>query len=292
MQALNDRIKEIKNDDISTWKEAQVKEWIIRPILDLLGWRLREIIPEYGVETQSVDYTLQIKEKNKVFIEAKSPKKNLNKKRYQDQLFNYSARKNPDLAILTDGTLWWFYLPRAEGDWDDRKFYTIDILEQEIEDIVDKFSLLLSRENVASGEAVRQAESILKSHRREKLIRATLPQTTPAKRTGTKLPRKTNNQREKPKRMQIGNESYELRYQSEILINTANWLIDKGHLNPSDCPIKLATRDRFIISTSERGRNKLKKGLYIERYSRRARRYAQRLLEQYGYDPKKLLKIE
>lgn len=207
MQALNDRIKEIKNDDISTWKEAQVKEWIIRPVLDLLGWGLREIIPEYDVETQSVDYTLQIKEKNKVFIEAKSPKKNLNKKRYQDQLFNYSARKNPDLAILTDGNLWWFYLPRAEGDWDDRKFYTIDISGQEIEDIVDKFDLLLSRKNVESGEAVQHAESILKSHQREKLIRATLPQTTPAKRTGTKLPRKTNNQRKKPKRMQIGNES-------------------------------------------------------------------------------------
>ncbi len=81
MQALDDYIKEIRDDlNIFTWKEAQVKEWIIRPVLDLLGWGLREIIPEYDVETQCVDYTLQIKEKNKVFIEAKSPKKNLNKK--------------------------------------------------------------------------------------------------------------------------------------------------------------------------------------------------------------------
>ena len=293
MQALSDCIKEIRDDpNISTWKEARVQLSIILRILNLLNWDIfREIIPEYDVENGSVDYALQIKKKNKVFIEAKSPKKNLNRKKYQEQLFNYSARKNPDLAILTDGTLWWFYLPRAEGDWNDRKFYTINILEQEIEDIVGKLDLLLSRKNVASGKAVQHAESILKSHRREKLIRATLPQTAPAKRTGTKLPRKINNQREKPKRMQIGNESYELRYQSEILINTANWLIDKGHLKPSDCPVKLATRDQFIISTSERGRNKLKKGLYIERYSGRARRYAQKLLKKYGYDPA-ILKIE
>lgn len=45
MQTLDDCIKEIRNDhSIATWKEAQVKDWIIRPILDLLGWGRREII--------------------------------------------------------------------------------------------------------------------------------------------------------------------------------------------------------------------------------------------------------
>ena len=276
MQTLDDCIKEIRNDhSIATWDEAQVKLKVILRILSLLDWDIyREIDPEYDVETRKVDYALQINGGNKLFIEAKRPKKNL--ENYQKQLLEYCFKEGVELAILTNGIEWWFYLPLQKGAWNDRKFYTINILEHEIENIIGKFDLLLSRKNVASGKAVQHAESILKSR---------------PKRPDIKSPRKTNNQREKPKRMQIGNESYELRYKSEILINTANWLIDKGYLKPSDCPVKLATRDQFIISTSERGRNKLKKGLYIERYSGRARRYAQRLLELYGYNPK-ILKVE
>ena len=175
MQTLSDCIKEIRDDpNISTWNEAQAKEWIIRPILDLLGWGRREIIPEYGVGTRRVDYTLQINRDNEVFIEAKKPGENL--ENHQEQLLDYSFKEGVDLAILTNGIAWWFYLPLKKGAWNDRKFYTIDILGQEIKDIVDKFSLLLSRENVASGEAVRQAESILKSSQREKIVKERLPE--------------------------------------------------------------------------------------------------------------------
>ena len=66
--------------------------------------------------------------------------------------------------------------PEQRGDWNDRKFYTIDILKQEIKDIIKKFSRLLSRENVASGKAVQHAESILEKRQREKAIRENLPE--------------------------------------------------------------------------------------------------------------------
>ena len=175
MQALSDCIKEIRNDsNISTWNEAQAKEWIIRPILDLLGWGRREIIPEYGVEARRVDYALQVNGDSEVFIEAKKPGEDL--ENHQKQLLDYSFGNGVDLAILTNGIAWWFYLPLKKGVWNDRKFYTIDILDQGIEDIVDKFDLLISRQNVASGEAVRQAESILKSSQRDKIVKDRLPE--------------------------------------------------------------------------------------------------------------------
>ena len=175
MQALSDCIKEIRNDhSIATWNEAQAREWIIRPILDLLGWGRREITPEYGVGTRRVDYALEINGDYEVFIEAKKPQVDL--ENHQEQLLDYSFKKGVDLAILTNGIAWWFYLPLKKGAWNNRKFYTINILEQGIEDIVDKFDLLLSRQNVASGEAVRQAESILKSSQREKIIKERLPE--------------------------------------------------------------------------------------------------------------------
>lgn len=175
MQALSDCIKEIRNDhSIATWNEAQAREWIIRPILDLLGWGRREITPEYGVGTRRVDYALEINGDNEVFIEAKKPQVDL--ENHQEQLLDYSFQEGVDLAILTNGIAWWFYLPLKKGAWNNRKFYTINILEQDIEDIVDKFDLLLSRENVASGRAVRQAESILKSRQREKILKERLPE--------------------------------------------------------------------------------------------------------------------
>ena len=175
MQTLSNCIKEIRNDsNISTWNEAQTREWIIRPILDLLGWGRREITPEYGVGTRRVDYALEINGDNEVFIEAKKPQVNL--KNHQEQLLDYSFKEGVDLAILTNGIAWWFYLPLKKGAWNNRKFYTINILEQEIEDIVDKFDLLLSRQNVESGNAVQQAESILKSSQREKIVEERLPE--------------------------------------------------------------------------------------------------------------------
>ena len=175
MQTLSDCIKEIRNDQsIATWNEAQAREWIIRPILDLLGWGRREITPEYGVGSRRVDYALEINGGNEVFIEAKKPGEEL--ENHQEQLLDYSFKEGVDLAILTNGIAWWFYLPLKKGVWNDRKFYTIDILEQGIEDIVDKFDLLISRQNVASGESVRQAESILENRQREKIVKERLPE--------------------------------------------------------------------------------------------------------------------
>ncbi len=347
--ALVDCIQEIRDiSDIQQFDEAKAKEWIIRPILRTLGYHDREIVPEYEVKNnEKVDYTLQVRGKNKVFIEAKRPKTNLEK--YQEQLLNYSSRKNPDLAILTNGILWWLYLPRAEGDWDERKFYTIDILGQEIEDIVDKFNSLLSRENVASGEAVQQAESFLKKRQKEKAIRESLPeawnsvikepheslvkilkervvkicdfkpenseiwefirdhqeewllpleleQEVPplVKRPEIQPEHQAKNQRKKPKRMQIDSESYELKNGYEILVNTANWLIDKGDLKPSDCPIKKVQGKSDLINKTGNGledcRN-LKKGLYIDTHGiikKTVIPYAQKLLKDYEYDPEML----
>ena len=101
---------------------------------------------------------------------------------------------------------------------------------------------------------------------------------------------------EKPKWMQIGSESYELKYDYKILVKTANWLIDKGHLNRSECPIKISDRaERCIINSTpihptgmqfER-QHKLKNGLYIERKWNRkhAIQHSKTLLKKYGYDP-------
>jgi hypothetical protein len=70
----------------------------------------------------------------------------------------------------------WFYLPTKKGDWKARKFYTIDIIQQEIPDVAQKFIDLLSKANVQTGKALQHAESIYKGKQRKKIIEETLPE--------------------------------------------------------------------------------------------------------------------
>ena len=171
-QRLLDCIEEIRAiPDIRGLNEEPAKLTIILRILSSLGWDIfnhQEVIPEYPIKSyqtvtpQRVDYVLQIGGR-KLFIEAKAPEEIL--ENHQNQLRDYSLLPSeipPDFAILTNGISWWFYLPTYKDSWRDCKFYTIDILTQEIEDIVAKFHHLLYRESIESGTAFKYADELSK----------------------------------------------------------------------------------------------------------------------------------
>ncbi len=171
-----------KSQLISKFDETEAKQGMILPFLQLLGWNVwdtDEVKPEYPVEGKKaieggrVDYCLRIKGKSEVFLEAKRPGEDLEK--HQEQLLDYSFREGVDLAILSNGILWWFYLPREKGHWKERKIYAIDIIQQATEEIAEKFTQLLSRENVQSGEALQNAKFIYEQLDRQKKIAETLP---------------------------------------------------------------------------------------------------------------------
>jgi len=170
-------IKDIKsNKKISFFDEAATKQGIILKILSLLGWDIHnvdEVFPEYSVGEKKVDYALRYNNSNKVFIEVKKPAEELDK--HQEQLLNYSFREGVRLAVLTNGITWWFYLPIYEGNWEQRKFYTIEIYDQKSEEILRKFIDFLSRENVITGKAIDNAENVYSSKQRELIIKETLP---------------------------------------------------------------------------------------------------------------------
>jgi len=164
------------NKKISFFDEAATKQGIILKILSLLGWDIHnvdEVFPEYSVGEKKVDYALRYNNSNKVFIEVKKPAEELDK--HQEQLLNYSFREGVRLAVLTNGITWWFYLPIYEGNWEQRKFYTIEIYDQKPEEILRKFIDFLSRENVITGKAIDNAENVYSSKQRELIIKETLP---------------------------------------------------------------------------------------------------------------------
>jgi hypothetical protein len=97
---------------------------------------------------------------------------------------------------------------------------------------------------------------------------------------------------ERPNSMKLGGEVFEIQNSYEILVNTANWLIKKGLLKPSDCPVP-AGHKRYLIHKEPkhkygdhfRAPKKLSNGLFVETHYSTAGcvNYARRLLEKFGY---------
>lgn len=176
-EKLLELIKKIQSEKrLVSFDEAATKQAVILRILSFLGWdtfNIDEVHPEYSVGGKKVDYALRHNNYNKVFIEVKKVGEDL--ERHQEQLLNYSFQEGIKLAILTNGITWWFYLPLHEGSWEQRKFYTVEIYDQDSEEITQKFTDFLSKENVLSGKAIENAENIYKGKQKQNLIKETLP---------------------------------------------------------------------------------------------------------------------
>lgn len=176
-EELDTFIENLKEDRrIISYDEAATKQAIVLHLLSILEWNIYnidEVTPEYSVGGKNVDYSLRVGGVNKVFIEIKRVGEEL--ENHQEQLLNYSFQEGIKLAILTNGITWWFYLPLHEGSWEQRRFYTIDIVQQETGEVVSKFIDFLSTHNVTSGAAIQNAENVYKSLKKETILKHALP---------------------------------------------------------------------------------------------------------------------
>jgi hypothetical protein len=170
-------INEIRgNRSIIISDEASIKSGVVLRLLSLLGWDpfdVNEVKPEYSVESKRVDFSLRINGTNKVFIEVKRPNENLES--HQEQLLGYSFREGVKQAILTNGITWWFYLPLNEGSWEQRRFFTADFLQQDQNAIAETLIDLLSRKNIASGDALKKSEHLYTGRQKRNILRDALP---------------------------------------------------------------------------------------------------------------------
>ncbi|NQT97181.1 MAG: DUF4357 domain-containing protein [Candidatus Marinimicrobia bacterium] len=165
-----------KISDINSYDEEATKTTIILNLLSQLGWNIfnrDEVFPEYAVQSKKVDYALRFQNNNMVFIEAKRIKEDLDN--HQKQILQYSFQEGVKFAILTNGITWWFYLPLLDKSWEQRKFYTIELFEQEPGEIAEKFIAFLAKENIISGKSYEAAKSIYESKQRIRIIKETLP---------------------------------------------------------------------------------------------------------------------
>ncbi len=176
--SLADFIRSLKtNPTIQTFDEAHTKQGIVLPLLSKLGWdpfNTEEVVPEYEVSGKRVDYALCPRSASKVFIEVKKPAEQLED--HQEQLLDYAFKEGTKLAVLTNGRAWWFYLPLTEGSWEQRKFYSVDIIDQEPDDVAARLKSFISKQEIESGGAVENAKAVLQDKQNLNTIRATFLQ--------------------------------------------------------------------------------------------------------------------
>ena len=149
------------DERLASFDEPRIKSAVIEPILRGLGWDTvdpDEVWPEYpvsDVEKERVDYALLIDKTPKVFIEVKRGSEPLD--RHQRQFVGY-AFHGVQIAVLTNGITWWFYLPIREVSWERRRVATVQLNQRDSKEIDRTLNNLLSRENVNSGAANQNAE--------------------------------------------------------------------------------------------------------------------------------------
>ncbi len=156
--------------------EAAVSQGIVLRLLHALNWptfNTKIVWPEFGVEGTRVDYALcNSAEKPIAFIEVKKMGQSQGAEK---QLFQYAFHKGIQLAILTDGREWNFYLPAEHGDYSERSVYKLDIVKRNLGECALRLNRYLDYQAVISGKAVESARADYRDVTRDREIQSTLP---------------------------------------------------------------------------------------------------------------------
>jgi hypothetical protein len=156
--------------------EAAVSQGIILRLLYTLGWPVydtQRVIPEYALEGRRVDYALcHPPGKPVAFIEVKMLGQSNGAEK---QLFEYAFHKGVQLAVLTDGQEWNFFLPGEQGDYGERRVYKLDVVEREASECVLRLNRYLQYKAVVSGTAIEAAREDYRNASRQRQIIGTLP---------------------------------------------------------------------------------------------------------------------
>ena len=179
VEELKELIAEIRNDlDKGRFpNEAAVKQGIVLPILEILGWATRKthiVTPEYGDGIKGrVDYALcHPEDKPIIFIEVKRVG---NIEEGEPQLFEYATFIGVPMLVLSDGQKWNFYLLGEKGNMQERCVYRLDLLQREIDDAAERFERYLKYTAVCSEKAIENARKDYKSMARNREIKENLP---------------------------------------------------------------------------------------------------------------------
>lgn len=175
--SLRETLNTIRSAPESPNEEA-VKLKIIAPILRDLGWDPfgTDVLYEHSVgggEGGSVDIALRGPRDLVALIEAKAP--GIDLKKHVSQVLRYAHYEGVDICVLTNGLEWWLYLPLDKGAPEKRRFTTLNIKDDPIEQLADDLETFLGEKTLVDGQSQKRAKQVLKASRQAAFLGAELP---------------------------------------------------------------------------------------------------------------------
>ncbi len=159
--------------------EEHVRVSLVARVIQELGWNIwdpSEVNAEFAViptEDQSrIDLALFLSPYvPSVFVEIKAVGRlEGNVKQAELQLRDYNRNNTALFSIITDGQKWRFYYSQTGGEFAQKCFKIVDILDDNLEDLELYFYTFLSKKEIANGNAKREAESYLQASKKQRAI--------------------------------------------------------------------------------------------------------------------------
>ena len=140
--------------------EAEISRGIVQRLLNELDWPVFDVqvvAPEFKIDRRKVDYALcHPPGKPSVLLEVKDLGKADGKG--EKQLFEYCFHQGVPIAVLTDGRTWSFFFPPGQGNYEERRFARIDLVEEDSRHCATTLARYLDVGAVKSGDARKRAE--------------------------------------------------------------------------------------------------------------------------------------
>jgi hypothetical protein len=289
-----------------------------------------EVQPNVSTEEGVPDYSLIKNGKKILFVEAKKLSVDIEQREVIRQLAKYSFIEGTKYGVLTNGAVWVLIRSFEEGTTlTERIVWKSDLENEELPAVLRKI-VAISKTNIEHIEVLVKKVQILDEiwqsllDEPQEMIKGLMPvvksiisqgypdyhfedteiedllkervkeiisgpeEEAPTETAVESIPWRDG----RPRKMKLKGKVFELRNSFEILVNTANWLIENGKLKPSDCPVGIGRGKRNLINKEPkhkygddfRAPKKLSNGLWIEtHYSTAASiNYTKRLLEKFG----------
>ena len=271
--------------------EIRTRTALIDPLLAVLGWVVSDpglVTPEYDVSGKRADYAL-LDDKGGVFVFLEAKRLGEQLSNHQSQIVAYASELGIRYPALTNGDDWEVYDNSQLVPIDQRRILKVSITGSASATCALQL-LLLWRANMGTGQVTQANQSIVE--------KADPPTTPPPPPLGNWIPlgafQAVSGTKPPPAiRFPNGDERQATTWKS-LLVETAEWLIRRGYLTQSTCPIRMGPK-RYQVHTEAIHSDgtpfaagaSLSNGLFVETSLNAPAtvRYSCSLLKNLGQDP-------
>ncbi len=177
---MNDALADIREklQAGSYQNEEHVRLSLVARLLQELGWDIwnpaevnTEFLPVPTEDKTKVDLALFSTPRTpSVFIEVKAVDRISNLEEIERQLRDYNRNNTALFSIITDGRKWRFYYSQTGGQFSKKCFKILNLSSDEPEDLERTLHLFLSKSEIDSGNAKKQAEALLQLTQKERVM--------------------------------------------------------------------------------------------------------------------------